>query len=144
MTPKVSIILARCEVNDDGCWLWLGQKQGGYGRTSYRGRLWMVHRITYTEIRGEIPSGMQIDHLCMRTSCCNPDHLEVVTQSQNIRRGYATNVTISRQRAKTHCPADHAYSETNTYVWGNGYRQCRQCKREADRRWRARQKMEVA
>lgn len=44
------------------------------------------HRVTYEHHRGSIPEGMVIDHLCRVKSCVNPDHLEVVTQSENCRR----------------------------------------------------------
>lgn len=31
-------------------------------------------------------SGLELDHLCGEQWCCNPDHLELVTGSENCRR----------------------------------------------------------
>lgn len=36
--------------------------------------------------KGEIPHGLEIDHLCNKPTCCNPDHLEAVTRAENERR----------------------------------------------------------
>jgi hypothetical protein len=38
----------------------------------------------------------------------------------------------------THCPAGHLYDDENTYVTRQGWRTCRTCKRDSDRRRRAR------
>lgn len=37
------------------------------------------------------------------------------------------------RRARTACPKGHAYDEANTIVYANGWRDCRQCKRERSR-----------
>ncbi|MGL4650278.1 MAG: HNH endonuclease [Caldilineaceae bacterium] len=39
--------------------------------------------MAYQELR---QSGLQVDHLCATPSCCNPDHLDLVTPSENSRR----------------------------------------------------------
>ena len=46
-----------------------------------------AHRVYYERYRGPIPENMVIDHLCRNTACVNPDHMEVVTQTENIQRG---------------------------------------------------------
>lgn len=42
------------------------------------------------------------------------------------------------EQPKTRCPAGHPYDEENTYVTRQGWRCCRICKRDSDRRRRAR------
>lgn len=71
------------------CIEWTGPRQpgAGYGR---RGNVY-AHRIAFELARGPIPAGLVIDHLCRNTSCVNPDHLEAVTQGENVRRGVGTN-----------------------------------------------------
>jgi hypothetical protein len=70
------------------CWNWIGSVNGrGYGQMSYRGRCRTAHRVSWLMFRGEIPVGLVIDHLCRNTLCVRPDHLEAVSQSENIRRG---------------------------------------------------------
>lgn len=72
----------------DGCWEWTGTKnQFGYGRLCRDGRRVVAHRWLYERLRGAVPAGLQMDHLCRNRSCVNPDHLEPVTQRENLRRG---------------------------------------------------------
>lgn len=74
------------------CWLWVGAKTPeGYGAFSMRKRSFAAHRVAYTLYVGEIKAGLQIDHLCRRKDCVNPEHLEPVTPRENqLRRdGYS-------------------------------------------------------
>jgi hypothetical protein len=67
----------------DGCWIWTGPvSSSGYGRLGAE----YVHRLSYVQAKGPIPDGLQIDHLCFEKLCINPDHLEAVTQAENLRR----------------------------------------------------------
>lgn len=71
------------------CWIWRGTTQAkGYGRFNAPGTAspMLAHRYSYEQIYGPIPQGMQIDHRCRNTSCVRPDHLEVVTAAENLRR----------------------------------------------------------
>lgn len=44
-----------------------------------------------------------------------------------------------RKRARTHCYHGHEYTPENTYTDPRrGTRECRECRREAQRRWKAR------
>lgn len=73
-----------------GCWLWAGAMQSrGYGFfTLPAGKMILAHRYAYEFFRGLIAPGMQIDHVCRLKACVNPDHLEVVAQSENMLRRY--------------------------------------------------------
>ncbi len=78
-----------------GCWLWLGTpNRFGYGRFSRRvapgqEQRVLAHRMAYELTVGPIPAGLTIDHLCEQTLCVRPDHLEPVTNSENVRRRHA-------------------------------------------------------
>lgn len=76
--------------NDEGCWEFQGRTgtSGGYGQIWYKGKYHYVHRVSYEHYVGAIPSGYDIDHLCRNRACFRPDHLEAVTRSVNIQRGY--------------------------------------------------------
>ena len=74
------------------CWIWTGARAGKkngpwYGHFRLNGSHKGAHRFSYEHYVGEIPEGLQIDHLCFNTLCVNPKHLEAVTAKENcIRR----------------------------------------------------------
>ena len=110
---------------NSGCWLWdAGGNGNGYGRFRYAGRQRYAHRVVYELLVGPIPDGLQIDHLCRVRCCVNPQHMQPVTQQENIRRGLAG----AHEAVKTHCPHGHAYTLGNTYVNPRGSRECRTCR----------------
>ena len=113
--------------NDDQCWYWTSSiNKKGYGNMWKDGTSQIVHRISYELFRGKIPKGLQIDHLCRNRSCVNPQHLEPVTLTENIRRS-----DVGRNmRIKTHCPQGHEYNKDNTYINTLGSRMCKLCIRE--------------
>ena len=126
---------------NSGCWLWTGGVDlDGYGRVSYLGRTRAAHRLAFLLAEGYLPprpsyhhpnhgKALVFDHRCRTPACVNPDHLRVVTVAENTRRGKALI---------THCPQGHEYDEVNTYISQDGKRHCRECRREARRRYRER------
>ena len=94
------------EITDCGCWLFTGPKiYSGYGdmKLMFRGKFVRpIHRISYLIFVGEIPEGMEIDHICRNRACYNPEHLRSVTHSHNCKL----------KPKKTHCPKGHDYSIT--------------------------------
>ena len=111
-----------------GCWLWIRTlSASGYGRYGHRA----AHREVYTRLRGPIPEGLQLDHLCRVRCCVNPDHLEPVTGKENLHRSPNTNAT------KTHCAQGHPFTPENTYLshyMGKTKRACRACGRASGAR----------
>jgi len=113
-----------------GCWLWCGGLDSrGYGQLGVDGVTLRAHRVAYEAYVGPIPEGLELDHLCRERRCVNPDHLEPVTRSVNVRRGLAPEVNAARNLAKTHCPHGHPYEGDNVRVHPNGGRSCRTCDR---------------
>lgn len=111
----------------DGCWLWTGYVEGGYGRYGH-GAERLVHRLVYIELVGPIPEGLELDHTCRVRACCNPDHLEPVTHAENVRRGEGLAAQQARQ---TECKRGHPFTPENTYTYRQGRsRRCRTCRRE--------------
>jgi hypothetical protein len=69
----------------DGCWPWAGTPaSGGYGRLKWGGRQVRAHRVAWELTHGPVPPGLVVMHKCDNRLCCNPAHLEVGTQRDNI------------------------------------------------------------
>lgn len=134
--PALDRFMEKFHVVEPGCWEWHGAKdQNGYGCFGVGRRsegVVRAHRWAYQHWVGTIPDGLVLDHLCRNPSCVNPDHLEAVTEQENILRGVGVS---ARNVLVTHCPWGHEYTTENTYVYpGKGSRLCRTCARERQRR----------
>ncbi|SIN33573.1 HNH endonuclease signature motif containing protein [Mycobacteroides abscessus] len=111
------------------CWQWgASLNDGGYGQIYVHEvrRPIRAHRVAWELLRGEIPTGLVIDHLCRNRRCVNPWHMDLVTNEVNIERG---EFRSSRPPLKTHCPSGHAYAGENVRIAKAGYRVCRSCER---------------
>jgi len=78
------------------CFIWQhGLDKHGYGVTSKKtgGRPRRAHRIIYERMKGPIPPGLDLDHLCRVRACVNPDHLDPVTKAVNTQRGLLAKLT---------------------------------------------------
>lgn len=120
------------------CWEWQGSRDPkGYGRVSYMGRSQYAHIAAYVTAIGPIPDGLELDHLCRVTCCCNPAHLEAVTHRENCARSpihpfFNAEVrasALAARRPATHCRRGHELAGTNLKVNSNGKRRCRACQR---------------
>ncbi len=72
------------ESND--CWLFTGFKNcDGYGKVGIGTKKTdSAHRISYMLSFGEIPKGFCVLHKCDNPPCCNPKHLFLGTQGDNV------------------------------------------------------------
>jgi len=123
-------------VQENGCWEWTGSTKGkgGYGQIVVGGRTYWAHRWMWERLRGPIPFGFQIDHLCRNPRCIRVEHLELVTGLENLRRGRSVSATTARTGV---CQRGHRLDEQNTYVTPDGRQQCRACARMRGQRRRA-------
>lgn len=123
----------------DSCWHWIANiDRGGYGLFSRgRGRSIGAHRMAYLLVKGEIPPGMQVDHVChvpsecvavpcLHRRCVNPAHLATATPRQNSLR---SNSIPAKNATQTHCLRGHPLSGDNLSIdKTHGYRICKACK----------------
>ena len=113
-------------VKTNSCWNWTAAKnEKGYGLFGIKhGKIIRAHRFSYELVNGKIPTGLTLDHLCRNRACVNPDHLEAVTNKENILRGIGLTAINSR---KTHCPKGHPYSSDNLVKMSSSERKCKTC-----------------
>jgi hypothetical protein len=84
--------LTRHTVDERGCHIWSGAvHKSGYGQVKWKGKSTVAHRVIYELVKGEVPEGMVIDHLCSVKLCVNPEHLEAVNYSTNTQRAWNRN-----------------------------------------------------
>ena len=66
------------------CWLWTGSVgKNGYGTILFEREHDYAHRIAYRLVKGDIPEGQVIRHLCNVRLCCNPQHLTPGSYEEN-------------------------------------------------------------
>lgn len=114
----------------NGCFEWQGYRNaGGYGRYSQK----LAHRLAYSFAKGD-PGNLTVCHTCDNPPCCNPDHLWLGTQQDNLRDAMVKGRL--RGAGQTHCKQGHEFTEANTYRYGKR-RFCRTCNRAASAAYNA-------
>lgn len=118
--PVMDRLLAKVVIDPAGCWIFTGAlDRGGYGcigRGGKHGGMTKTHRVTFEDRFG--PTELPLDHLCRVRACCNPDHLEAVTQRENVLRGEHPRISAGRTNV---CPNGHPLDGEV------GRRRCRTC-----------------
>ena len=71
---------------NNSCWIWSGYcNTDGYGIIGTGDRSnGSTHRVSYVLTHGSIPEDMNVLHRCDNPPCCNPAHLFLGTQADNI------------------------------------------------------------
>jgi hypothetical protein len=93
MPPEEKFWLFVDKETPSGCWVWRGGiNEKGYGKFNVAtAKTVRAHRFAWELLRGSIPDGYVVDHDnpdfgCHNPACCNPDHLQLVTNMVNIQR----------------------------------------------------------
>jgi len=130
------------------CWNWTRTLYQGYGKVSFRGKSYPTHRLLYLWKFHELPeynykTTFVIDHICNNRACCNPDHLRIINNKENVLNG---NGITAQNARKTLCKRGHELSPRRGKDKG---RKCLSCaksphskkvKQKYDRKYRQRNK----
>lgn len=123
---------------DDSCWVWKPMAgMNDYGRLKFGGptnKIVRAHRYSWELHNGPIPEGLFVCHHCDRPHCCNPRHLFLGTQVDNMR----DKVAKGRNRPRhTHCKLGHELTASNITVSrkrnGREDWRCKECGRATAR-----------
>lgn len=89
----------------DQCWDWRGRMtKGGYGLFWTGVHTTTAHRAAYMIATGtEPPAHLHVHHECVNRRCVNPNHLRLVSRSENNRLAQLPF------RAHARCPFGHPY-----------------------------------
>lgn len=90
--------------DENECWEFAGFKnKDGYGKIGIsNGKVDSTHRIIYKIHNGDIPNNMVVMHTCDNPSCCNPKHLILGTQNDNIQDMVSKQRNVYKTKEDSH------------------------------------------
>lgn len=89
------------ETSDTDCQPWLSATNAkGYGLVHYKRRSTLAHRVAWELTQGPIPTGLCVLHRCDNPACCNPTHLFLGTNRDNVADRHAKG-------RNGHLPGEH-------------------------------------
>jgi hypothetical protein len=131
---EIARFFSKVKVNKTiGCWEWVAGKANGYGHFWYKGKYISSHRFTYAWLIAPVPMGHSkeiptMDHVvCDNPPCCNPAHLKLGPQKDNVLRGNSRQALNAR---KTHCKNGHPFGPTRHFRKARPVRICTICAAE--------------
>jgi HNH endonuclease len=113
----------------DKCWEWTAYRDRlGYGIFRIGKKHVKAHRAALIISGKEIQVGLDVDHLCRNRGCVNPDHLEVVSHAENVRRGNVGVWQTEMAKTRKTCRNGHPVTLETTYlVKGGKWKTCSIC-----------------
>ena len=84
---QVSLFWSKVDIgNPDDCWPYTGRTDSwGYGSVRLENKQTAAHRVAWILTDGDIPKGLLVCHHCDNPPCCNPEHLFLGTNYDNVQ-----------------------------------------------------------
>ena len=113
--------------------------RSGYTRFSRNNKIVYAHRWFYQQWHGDIPKGMEIDHICRNRACINPTHLRATDHKTNMRNSKLSIIGNGVCNQGLH----KILSEKDVYTHPKSGNACIQCKKDYFRKWKLNNKEKV-
>lgn len=97
-TPQEEALFWSHVEKSETCWLWMANRNRGYGRAKLRRRSIFAHRVAWVIAHGPIPDGLCVLHHCDNPPCVRPDHLWLGTDLDNQRDRWAKGRGITPEQ----------------------------------------------
>ena len=104
---QIRALLEALPRDENGCWIYGGASYNGYGMIHFEGRQTYAHRLAWQIFRGPIPKHdshrgtMVVAHRCDQPRCCNPEHLFVGSQADNVADMHAKGRGPTKEQLRT-------------------------------------------
>ncbi|MFJ7200885.1 HNH endonuclease signature motif containing protein [Streptomyces sp. NPDC098926] len=86
----------RSTVSTSGCWEVTSTGPNGYRQVNTsNGKMRLLHVLSFEAFCGPT-LGFPVHHRCAKPACFNPDHLQLVTQRENVAEMLERNAYIKR------------------------------------------------
>ncbi|MFE9252048.1 HNH endonuclease signature motif containing protein [Streptomyces sp. NPDC007088] len=86
----------RSTISENGCWEVTSTGPNGYRQVhTSRGKMKLLHVLSYESFHGTT-SGFPVHHKCAKPACFNPEHLQLVSQRENVAEMLERNAYIRR------------------------------------------------
>lgn len=105
------------------------------GKTMQRVTRWVCE-----EINGENLEGKDVHHLCENKRCVHPEHLVGVTRREHVVELTPSSI-MYKNAHKSRCHKGHPLVASNVYLNSRGWRQCRICRADGQRRYKAKRRL---
>jgi hypothetical protein len=77
-------LMKSIEKNENGCWIWKRANNQKYGVMYFKRKQTYSHRVSYEIFKKKCPGKFYVCHHCDTPLCCNPDHLFLATNKENM------------------------------------------------------------
>lgn len=95
----IELLKRRSRITDGDCWEHQTSSNRGYRIITVAGKSMGAHRLAAMFTDENFSPERQVHHMCSNPSCCNPEHLRVVTPAENNAEMNERNFYIRRIEA---------------------------------------------